>query len=69
VNMFAQYLFLARVQFLREDRIDHPRDAKTACRDYISSRCSFRYHIAATAADARAMELALKRELRPSLNP
>lgn len=30
VNMFAQYLFLARVQFLPENRIAHPRDAKSA---------------------------------------
>jgi hypothetical protein len=43
VNMFAQYLFLARVQFLGQDRINHPRDAKQACRDYISGRCAFRY--------------------------
>ena len=27
VNMFAQYLFLARVQFLNDRRIAHPRDA------------------------------------------
>jgi hypothetical protein len=69
VNMFAQYLFLARVQFMRENRINHPRDAKMACRDYIFSRCLFRYHIAASAADARAKELELKRDLRPFLNP
>ena len=26
VNMFAQYLFLARVQFMPKKRITHPRD-------------------------------------------
>ena len=35
VNMFTQYLFLARVQFEVPDRIKHPirhpRDAKSAC--------------------------------------
>ena len=35
VNMFAQYLFLARVQFIPEERITHPRAAKAACHDYI----------------------------------
>src|SRR6478672_7807287 len=35
VNMFAQYLFLSRVQFLSGDRIIHPSAAKVACRDYI----------------------------------
>ena len=42
VNMFAQYLFLARVQFLPEERITHPREAKAACQDYIRERCSFK---------------------------
>ncbi|MEC8513170.1 MAG: hypothetical protein VX015_13590 [Planctomycetota bacterium] len=69
VNMFAQYLFLDRVQFIPEERITHPRDAKAACQDYIASRCSFRYAIAGDGAGARAMENHLKRELRPSLNP
>jgi excinuclease UvrABC nuclease subunit len=32
VNMFAQYLFLARVQFVSADRIRHPREAKAAVR-------------------------------------
>jgi hypothetical protein len=41
VNMFAQYRFLARVQFLSEGRITHPRAAKVACRAYILERCSF----------------------------
>ena len=33
--MFAQYLFLARVQFIPRERITHPRDAKAACHRYI----------------------------------
>lgn len=69
VNMLAQYLFLARVQFLSSDRITHPRDAQAACRDYIRSRCAFRYLVTADAADARALEIELKAELRPTLNP
>src|SRR5262249_47343557 len=43
VNMFGQYLFLARVQFLGAERITHPRNAKAACRDYITQRCTFQY--------------------------
>jgi excinuclease UvrABC nuclease subunit len=69
VNMFAQYLFLARVQFLGQERINHPRAAKQACRDYISERCSFRYLVTKNSDEARAMEIHLKHELRPSLNP
>ena len=68
VNMFAQYLFLARVQFLSEDRITHPRDAKSACHDYITTRCSFRFATTKDGAEARALEDKLKAELRPSLN-
>src|SRR5215831_5468700 len=41
VNMFAQYLFLARVQFLGDERITHPRDAK--CSDLITSECRLDY--------------------------
>jgi len=37
VNMFAQYLFLARVQFATSERIAHPRDAKAACKGYYTS--------------------------------
>jgi len=69
VNMFAQYLFLARVQFLNERRIAHPRDAKAACRAYIDERCQFQYSVAASAADARKLERELKTELSPRLNP
>ena len=69
VNMFAQYLFLSRVQFVGADRINHPRDAQVACREYISQRCTFRYKTTANAAEARALERRLKAELRPVLNP
>src|SRR5262245_35464699 len=68
VNMFAQYLFLARVQFLSVERITHPRAAKAACRAYILDRCSFRYKVVGTAAEARAREGKLKHELVPALN-
>jgi excinuclease UvrABC nuclease subunit len=69
VNMFAQYLFLARVQFLGTDRITHPRDAKAACRAYIAQRCTFQYKTTSSAAEAKALENRLKEELRPALNP
>lgn len=69
VNMFAQYLFLARVQFIGNERITHPRNAKAACRDYIASRCTFQYISTADASEARALENKLKRELQPKLNP
>src|SRR5262245_7977036 len=68
VNMFAQYLFLARVQFLSEKRITHPRAAKAACRAYIADRCSFQFLVVSTAAEARALEARLKGELSPALN-
>ena len=68
VNMFAQYLFLARVQFLYDERITHPRDVKAACHEYIMSRCSFRYVTANDGAVARALEQQLKSDLRPALN-
>ena len=69
VNMFAQYLFLAHVQFISTDRITHPRDAKRACREYIADRCSFRYRVVENAAQARQLEKELKTELKPTLNP
>jgi len=69
VNMFAQYLFLARVQFVHDKRITHPRDAKKACRRYISDRCSFRYLATRDGVEARKFETLLKSELRPILNP
>jgi hypothetical protein len=60
VNMFAQYLFLARVQFAHPDRIRRPNEAKAACRAYLIDRCGFAYLLAADAAEARAYESALK---------
>jgi predicted GIY-YIG superfamily endonuclease len=69
VNMFAQYLFLARVQFLMEERCRHPNEAKTACREYIRERCAFSFITAVDGAEARKLEKLLKQELRPSLNP
>ena len=69
VNMFAQYLFLARVQFIPDERINHPRDAKVACQTYITERCSFQYLVADNAAQARMLEDQLKAELKPTLNP
>lgn len=68
VNMFAQYLFLARVQFLTEERITDPREAKSMCHQYIVDRCSFRYRVTEDGKSARAMESQLKSELSPSLN-
>lgn len=68
VNMFAQYLFLARVQFLSKERITHPRDAKAACRGYVAERCSFTYRVTAGAAEARELESRLKTDLKPVLN-
>src|SRR5215468_12002305 len=56
VNMFAQYLFLSRVQFVAAERVTHPRDAKVACRAYILERCSLRYRVMPNAVEARALE-------------
>lgn len=69
VKMFAQYLFLARVQFLAEERITHPRHAKAACHRYITERCSFSYAATSDGSEARALENRLKAELSPTLNP
>lgn len=68
VNMFAQYLFLARVQFIPTERITHPRDAKAACHRYIVERCACRYRVADGGKQARQLEAALKAELMPTLN-
>ena len=68
VNMFAQYLFLARVQFTSLERITHPREAKAACHRYVVDRCSFRYLVAHDGAEALRAEQELKRTLRPTLN-
>jgi hypothetical protein len=69
VNMFAQYLFLARAQFLTVERITHPRDAKAACKRYITERCAFRHRSTADAAEARQLEKQLRAAFRPALNP
>jgi predicted GIY-YIG superfamily endonuclease len=69
VNMFAQYLLLARVQFTVEERITHPRDPKAACRRYIAERLSFAFRVAQDGAEARRLEGELKQALRPVLNP
>ena len=69
VNMFAQYLFLSRVQFVSEERVKHPSAAKAACRSYLRERCTFRYIVAKDGAEARQLEQQLKQELRPALNP
>ena len=69
VNMFAQYLFVTRVQLLAAERIVHPRDAKAACRSYISERCLFRFRTTAGSPEARELERQLKAALRPSLHP
>ena len=68
VNMFSQYLYLARVQFLVEERISHPKVAKVACQSYIEQRCSFRYRVTDSGDEARKLEDHLKAELRPTLN-
>ena len=69
VNMFAQYLFLSRVQFASEERVKHPSAAKAACRAYLRERCTFRYVVAQDSAEARHFEQQLKHELKPALNP
>ena len=69
VNMFAQYLFLARVQFIPEERITHPKEAKAACHEYIVTRCNFRYVTTQDGAEARQLEHKLKGTLMPALNP
>ena len=69
VNMFAQYLFLARVQFVPRERIKHPNDAKKACHRYVVDRCSFRYVVTDDGSQARELDNRLKAELKPTLNP
>jgi len=69
VNMFAQYLFLSRVQFVSEERIRHPNEARAACRVYLRDRCAFRFIRCPDGAEARRLERELKLELRPVLNP
>jgi GIY-YIG catalytic domain-containing protein len=69
VNMFAQYLFLSRVQFAKEERIRHPSGAKTACKSYLVENCSFRFIVASDGSAARQLERDLKSQLHPALNP
>lgn len=69
VNMFAQYLFLARVQFVPAERITHPRDAKRACHQYLIDRCTFSVVVASDGAEARALEARPRVELMPVFNP
>ena len=69
VNMFAQYLFLARVQFLYEERITNPSDAKYACRKYVEDFCSFSFVVTEDGKEARKVEKELKSQLKPALNP
>ena len=69
VNMFAQYLFLARVQFVSEERVRHPNEAKQACRAYLLERCAFHFVTANDGAEARQLERDLKSQLRPAFNP
>ena len=68
VNMFAQYLFFAKAQFLSEERTTHPAQAKSLCQRYIANRCWLAWRVCSTGAEARALEAELKLNLRPSLN-
>ena len=68
VNMFAQYLFLARAQFLQAERVTHPKDARGLCRRYIIERCGFCFLRASNSAEARRLEQELKVTLRPAFN-
>ena len=69
VNMFAQYLFLGRVQFLSGERITHPTEAKAACHTYVKERCSFQFLATDDPTKASDFEKRLKAELKPTLNP
>ena len=68
VNMFAQYLFLARVQFTVAEPVTHPNKAKALCQRYIRERCFFSWRVLPSPDDARALENHLKQSLRPALN-
>ncbi len=68
VNMFAQYLFLARVQFTVPERVTHPNEAKSLCQQYIRRRCQLSWRVLATPAEARELEAKLKAQLKPALN-
>ena len=68
VNMFAQYLFLARAQFLAEERVTHPSLAKQLCQRYMQERCLFSWRICSSAAEARELETTFKHSHKPALN-
>jgi excinuclease UvrABC nuclease subunit len=69
VNMFALYLFLDRVQFLHQPPIRHPKRGKQVVQEYIDAHCSFRWIATGTGSEARLLEKAKKKSLRPTLNP
>lgn len=69
VNMFAQYLFLDRVQFVPDEPVRRPRDAQALVRAYVRDRCAFRFAVAPDGPTATRMELDLKAALQPTLNP
>lgn len=68
VNMFAQYLFFAKAQFLVESRVRHPIEAKQLVQQYVREHCSLAWRVCMSATEARAMESDLRRQLVPSLN-
>lgn len=68
VQMFPQYLFLNRVQFVTTDRIRHPRDARSVCFEYICKHCAFRCMGTPSKHEAEEIERRLKALLRPTLN-
>lgn len=68
VNMFSQYLFFARAQFMLPERVTHPNHAKTLCQRYMRERCQVTWRICASSAEARELESKLKQSHRPVLN-
>lgn len=68
VNMFAQYLFFARAQFLSTERVTHPSHAKALCQRYIRERCFVSWKTCASGAEARELEAKLKVSHHPALN-
>jgi len=68
VNMFAQYLFFARAQYLVAERVSHPNQAKALCQRYIRERCALSWRSCPSAVEARSLEAVLKASLRPALN-
>lgn len=68
VNMFSQYLFFARAQFLSLERVTHPTQAKALCQRYIRERCRMSWKVCSSAAEARALEAQLRLSHHPALN-